>query len=44
MEGIQVVVEQKVHATPLGVQRWDGVLRIHLRRWTKLLGKTLVKC
>jgi len=26
MEGVQVVVEQKVHVTPLGVQRWDGVL------------------
>jgi hypothetical protein len=43
MEGVQVAVEQKVHATPLGVQRWDGVLRIHLRRWNELLGPLCAK-
>jgi len=43
MEGVQVVVEQKVHVTPLGVQRWDGVLWIHPRRRTKLLGPLCAK-
>jgi len=38
MGGIQVVAKQKVHATPLGVQGWDGTLGAHPNIWNGLFG------
>jgi len=43
MGRIQVVVKQKVHATPFGVQGWDGVLGAHPRTWRRLFGQLCVR-
>jgi len=43
MGKIQVVVKQKVHGAPFGVQGWDGILKVHPRTWSGLFGPLCVR-
>jgi len=37
MGEILIMIKWKVHAAPLGVQRWDGASRLHPRKWSGVL-------
>ncbi len=39
MGRVQIMVEQKIHTTPLGVQGWDGPLGTCPRGWARLSNK-----